>query len=409
MRSVMKHDFSRAPQANIQRSSFDRSSGHKVTFNVGDLIPIYVDEVLPGDTVTIKPKLLCRMATPIHPLMDNLVLETFWFFDANRNLGDNSRKFFGEQANPTDSTDFTIPRIADNAAPFTEGTLPDYFCLPTGVANIRTENAINALPFRMYNHIYNEWFRNQNLQDSVPFLTNDGPDSLGGNYEIKKRCKRHDYFTSALPWPQKGESVDIPLGTEAPVFGKQIGTPSNNILARDLSGTGTIRDMNDVGKVAFDATASNGRLLTTDLTEATAATINQLRQAFAVQKLAERDARGGTRYAEVVKAHFNVDFLDVTYRPVFLGSTRTAISVNQVEQTSSTDATTPQGNLSAWGVAVNKSGGFTQSFTEHGYIMGIANVRADITYQQGLNRMWSRRTKLDFYWPELCPSEYCPE
>lgn len=402
MRSVMKHDFSKAPMANINRSSFDRSRAYKTAFSVGQLIPIYVDEVLPGDTVSLAPKAVCRMATPIYPLMDNLFVETFWFFVPMRQIWDNARKFFGEQANPADSIDYTIPRIADNAAVFTENTLADYFGLPTQVANIRTEQPINALPFRAYNHIWNEWFRNQNVQDSVPVPTGDGPDTLGGNYALLKRNKRPDYYTSVLPWPQKGDSVDLPLGTEAPVFGDAIGDGRLDILSQDGLGGSLRYHSQGTTNVEYNASGSQGHQLKADLSNATAATINELRQAFQIQKLLERDARGGTRYAEVVKAHFNVDFLDVTYRPVYLGSTHAPVSINQVEQTSETNvANTPQGNLAAWAVAVNKRGGFTQSFTEHGYIIGLANVRADLTYQQGLDRIWSRRTRLDFYWPAL--------
>ncbi len=398
-RSVMKHDFSRAPQADIQRSSFDRSHGVKTTFDAGYLIPILLDEALPGDTFNVRMTGFARMATPINPIMDNLFMETFFFSVPVRQLWENFRKFCGEQVDPGDSIDFSIPHLSGGRT-FAEGSLEDYFGLPTQVANITSQNLISALPLRAYTAIWNEWFRDQNLQDSETVDLADGPD--GGAYVLQRRGKRHDYFTSCLPWPQKGDSVDLPLGTAADVTYGGSTTDVPTIEDANSANRFVLSDQTvGVGDIEVRGVASAKQPLYADLTNATAATINQLRQAFQVQKLLERDARGGTRYAEIVKSHFRVDFQDVRYRPEYLGGGSTPINITQVPQTSSTDATTPQGNLSAYGTASLQGHGFTKSFTEHCFIIGLINVRADLTYQQGLNRMWSRSTRYDFYWPAL--------
>lgn len=409
MRSVMAHQFSQIPRAEIQRSSFNRSHGYKTTFDSGYLVPFYVDEVLPGDTFNLKCTLFARLATPIVPFMDNMFMETFFFFVPNRLLWDNWQKFNGEQENPGDSTDFLIPTMT-NSVPYEVGWLADYFGIPTGIANLE----VNALPFRAYNLIYNEWFRDENLQDSVPVPKGDGPDDIY-DYKLLRRGKRHDYFTSALPWPQKGPGVEIPLGTSAPIHGISNGSLTNLVTSTATNvGSYSLNEgantyafgsvgNSSVGKASLsNIVTGNVSDIYADLTTATAYTINSLRQAFQVQRLYERDARGGTRYTEILRAHFGVVSPDARLqRPEYLGGSSSPININPVQQTSATDSTSPQGNLAAFGLTSSKIHGFTKSFVEHGYIIGLVNVRADLTYQQGLQRLWSRQTRFDFYWPAL--------
>jgi hypothetical protein len=400
------HTFSEVPAVQIPRSSFNRSHTIKTTFDSGDLIPILVDEALPGDTFRVKLTAFSRMATPIYPIMDNLFMDVFFFSVPNRLLWDNWEKFCGEQIDPGDSIDYVVPVLSTSTAQITEGSLGDYMGLPT---NVNGAGNASALPFRAYNRVYNEWFRDQNLQDSATQATDDGPDGIVAPYPVRKRGKRHDYFTSALPWPQKGDSVDLPLGQYAPVVSDGSVPTFQDVSGNDfgpLYGDNTTPyrvsvDGNSVygtapGQMMFDHTA-----LQADLSTATAATINQLRQAFQVQKLLERDARGGTRYVEIIKAHFGVTTPSAGWRSEYLGGGTRMVNISPIAQTSSTDSTSPQGNLAAMGTTTLDGIGFTKSFTEHCTILGLVNVRADLTYQQGLNRMWSRQTRYDFYWPAL--------
>lgn len=402
--SVMKHTFSQVPKAEIPRSTFDRSHGYKTTFDAGYLIPFYVDEALPGDTFNVRATALARLATPIFPVMDNMFMDTQFFSVPIRLVWDNWQKFNGEQKNPGDSTDFVVPQLTNSTSPFVANSLEDYFGLPTGVQNL----SVSALWHRAYNLIWNEWYRDQNLQDSVDVPTGDGPDlHASGTYNLLRRGKRHDYFTSCLPWPQKGEAVNIPLGGMAPIAVDN-STPNAYLSINDINGVArnfTTTALNAADSIkGSTAAAADSEALYADLSSATAATINSLRQAFQIQKIFERDARGGTRYTELIKSHFGVTSPDARLqRPEYLGGGSTPVNISPIPQTSPTGtyANTPQGNLAAIGTAQIHNHGFTTSFTEHCIVIGLVSVRADLTYQQGLNRMWSRKTRFDFYWPAL--------
>ena len=446
--------FSAIPRAQIRRSVFNRSHDYKTTFDSGYLVPFYVDEVLPGDSFKLNCSIFCRLATPIVPFMDNLYLETFFFFVPNRLVWKHWENFMGQQDNPGDSTDYLIPQTVAGSEGFPSGSVADYFGIPTGVQNL----SVSSLPFRAYQLIYNEWFRDENLQDRVgawaPSATHkddpvgDWNDTNSAGLTLLRRNKYHDYFTSALPWPQKGDAVDVNFGVGGAISWSTdtfnistsrvnnervkatVVNPKNLAFIRPnavlqqeatvnrfnvtVPSAGSDLSLTGFGEVSIEASSlgvsiPSANPPSVDLPylqfvgqQGAGLTINDLRQAFQVQKLLERDARGGTRYTEILRSHFGVVSPDARLqRPEYLGGSSTRILMNSVAQTAATNDVTPQANLSAFGLFGDSFHGFSKSFVEHGYIIGLVNVRADLSYQQGVNRMWSRKSRLDFYFPVL--------
>lgn len=406
------HSFGKVEPPSVPRSQFNRSHAHKTTIDADYIYPVLVDEVMPGDTFKVKASMFARMSTPIYPIMDNLYLDSFFFFVPYRLLWTNFERFLGAQDDPADSIDYTIPVYDTGTGGAAEGRLADYLGIPD-VDNVD----VSALPIRAYQLIYNEWFRDQNLQDSVAISYADGPDTTTAD-GLRKRGKRHDYFTSSLPWPVKGGTqVSLPLGTSADIrfdgsVGQDVGilgTSGSTKYGMETSG-----GLDD--NVHLDTTNNPANSLYADLTNATAATINALRLAIATQQFLERDARGGTRINEIIMSHFGVTVPDYrVQRPEYLGGGSTVVNMHTVPQTSGGAddvAATPQGTLAGYGTAFTDSPGFSKSFTEWGVVLGLVNVRGELTYQQGIERMWRKSTRYDFYWPEFAhigeqAVEYC--
>lgn len=422
--------FSLLPHVDISRSRFDRSSSIKTTFNAGDVVPFFLEEVLPGDTFSVDSSKVVRMQTLLTPMMDNVYLDTYYFFVPNRLVWQHWKEFCGENNESAwiPETEYAIPQLKSPAGGFEVGTIADYFGLPTGVANL----SVSALPFRAYALIMNEWFRDENLMDPLVVPTDDatvtGVNTGTFVTDVAKggkpfvAAKYHDYFTSALPAPQKGPDVQIPVASAGnmPVVPLAEKVPSSMIGNQSYTASwiGNKPTSGDMFSIGFDTDGTqanrnqtvgsvSGKPIIDNLWavgsgNAAAATINQLRMAFQIQKFYEKQARGGSRYTEVIRSFFGVTSPDARLqRSEYLGGNRIPININQVIQQSGTGSasTTPQGTVVGMSQTTDTHSDFTKSFTEHGFIIGVMCARYDHTYQQGIDRMWSRKDKFDYYWP----------
>lgn len=428
--------FGNAPMKNIKRSSFKRPCTLSTTFNTGEIIPILSEEVLPGDTCKMKTNSLVRMTTPIYPVMDNAWMDTYYFFVPRRLVWEHWKEFMGENTTDawTQETEYQIPQLQIPEGGWNKGTLGEKLY---GIQSRAGGSTVDACYARAYTLIFNEWFRNENITEPAELSKGDSL-TLGSNGtdyvvdmqkggQLAKAVKYADYFTRALPEPQKGPDVYLPLGTQAPVYAREQWIPQASTLTPAIkylktNGAAFPQDNNKGYDVLIYPNADDAQLvgkhtgeaieggadpikpvnLWTDLTEASAATINQLRQAFAVQRMYEIDARGGTRYTEILRAHFGVVSPDGRQqRPEYLGGKRVPINIKQVIQQSATDSTSPQGTAAAFSLTIDSHDDFTKSFDEHGFVIGVAVIRTEHTYQQGIERKFSRKNRNDFYWPAL--------
>lgn len=409
-----QYSFSRVPDVKIQRSSFDRSFAAKDTFDFDLLVPMFVDEIVPGDDINLTMNTFARLSSQATkaPIMDNAYLDYFFFFVPNRLVWTNWVKLMGEQEDPGDSIDYTVPTITTTAVTGEAvGQIYDKMGIPTGIPGLE----INALPFRCYNLIYNEWFRDQNIFNSISVPKDDGPDTPN-TYVLQFSAKKHDYFTSALTAPQKGAAVSAPINANSPIIGigktnQNFSNVAQNVWETDATATTSYAINRVIDPSAADASfyikgsaATGGTPQIYADNSEVGTLVSAIRQAMQVQRLLETDARSGTRYTEVILGHFNVVNPDFRLqRPEYLGGGTIKWNSHPVAQTSPTSGSNALGQLGAFGTAAEMGNkiGFSKSFTEHGYVIGLVRARADLTYQQGLSRMWTRQSRLDFYWPEL--------